>query len=55
MASQTLTLDVRPHPQLSARLEYRHDEAGAAVFSSRAGPLSAPRQDTLTLGVTSWF
>lgn len=55
MASQTLTLDFRPHPQVSARLEYRHDEAGGPVFSSSAGPASLPRQDTLTLGMTSWF
>ena len=55
MASQTLTLEAKPHPQVSARLEYRHDEAGGPVFSTRNGPLTAPRQDTLTLGMTTWF
>ena len=55
MSSQTLTVDVRPHPNLSARLEYRHDEAGGAVFSTARGPFTSPRQNTLTLGVTSWF
>ena len=55
MASQTLTLDARPHPQVSARLEYRHDEAGASVFGTPSGAATAPRQDTLTLGVTTWF
>lgn len=55
MSSQTVTLEAKPHPQVSARLEYRHDEAGGAVFSNRTGPLAAPRQDTLTLGMTTWF
>ena len=55
MASQTLTLEARPHPQVSARLEFRHDEAGAAVFSTRGGPFTAPRQNTLMLGMTTWF
>ena len=55
MSSQTLTLDLRPHPNVSARLEYRHDEAGGDVFSTARGPLTSRRQDTLTVGVTSWF
>ncbi|MFZ5442445.1 MAG: outer membrane beta-barrel protein [Myxococcota bacterium] len=55
MSSQTLTLDARPHAQVSARLEYRHDEAGAPVFGTTSGPATAPRQDTLTLGLTTWF
>ncbi|MDP1918967.1 MAG: outer membrane beta-barrel protein [Myxococcales bacterium] len=55
MASQTLTVEAKPHPQVSARLEYRHDEAGGPVFSTRNGPLTGPRQDTLTLGLTTWF
>ncbi len=55
MASQTLTVDLRPHPQVSARLEYRHDEAGAQVFFGRSGLPSQPRQDTVTLGMTTWF
>ncbi|MEW5738540.1 MAG: outer membrane beta-barrel protein [Myxococcota bacterium] len=55
MASQTLTLDARPHERVSIRLEYRHDEAGGPVFFDRAGAMSQPRQDTLTLGVTTWF
>ena len=55
VASQTLTLEAKPHPQVSARLEYRHDEAGGLLFSNRTGPLAAPRQDTLTLGMTTFF
>lgn len=55
MSSQTLTLDARPHERVSARLEYRHDEAGAPVFFGSSGVESQPRQDTLTLGVTTWF
>lgn len=55
VASQTLTLEAKPHPQVSARLEYRHDEAGAALFSTRTGPLATPRQDTLTAGLATWF
>lgn len=55
MASQTLTVDLRPHPQVSARLEYRHDEAGANVFFGLSGRPTQPRQDTLTVGLTTWF
>jgi hypothetical protein len=55
MASQTLTVDLRPHPQVSARVEYRHDEAGANVFFGLSGQPTQPRQDTLTLGLTTWF
>jgi hypothetical protein len=64
VASATATLDYRPHPQVSIRLEYRHDQAGAPIyFGSDAlpavgGATSVPTrsgQDSLTLGVTSGF
>ncbi|GMU63722.1 MAG: hypothetical protein AMXMBFR34_54850 [Myxococcaceae bacterium] len=55
MASQTLTLDARPHERVSIRLEFRHDESGGPVFFDRAGSMSQPRQDSLTVGATTWF
>ena len=62
--STTATVDVRPVPHLSAKLEYRHDAAEAAVFyrsvvagDGDASPFvaNARSQDTLTLGLTAWF
>ena len=59
------TVDVRPHDNLSVRLEYRHDMAGAPLFFGRnvRGDGSAAAsyipnartQDTLLLGATAWF
>ncbi|MFO0577376.1 MAG: outer membrane beta-barrel protein [Polyangia bacterium] len=63
VASQTLTADVRPHGNLSLRLEYRHDYATAPMYFSSDPPRDldgkylpdATTQDTLTLGVVAWF
>lgn len=65
MTSTTATVDVRPVPHLSAKLEYRHDAAEAAIFyrsvvtgdGGDASPFvaNARSQDTLTLGLTAWF
>lgn len=63
VASPTLTVDLRPHQQLSLRAEYRHDEAGAPMFFDerpaidRAGAavLEATSQDTVTIGAVAWF
>lgn len=65
VGSGTLTVDVRPHPRVSARLELRHDRAsGNAWFAgavegdgSTMTPWlpNRPTQTTLTVGVTSWF
>lgn len=65
IGSITGTVDVRPHPNLSLRLEYRHDLASAPLFFSGAvdgdGSAATPyvpnaqSQDTLLLGVTTWF
>ena len=65
VSSATVTLDVRPHDQLSVRLEYRHDVAEAPLFFGRdvqgEGTSAAPylanarTQDTLVLGGTAWF
>lgn len=63
VASGTATVDFRPHPRVSFRLECRHDEAGAPVFFGRravmaeGGLYAANRrsQDTVTIGATSWF
>lgn len=65
VSSGTATLEVRPHDQLSVRLEYRHDEADTPLFFGRnvqgSGSSDAPyvanarTQDTVLLGATAWF
>ena len=65
VSSQTATLDLRPHDHVSVRLEYRHDLAATPAFyaglvegdGSAARPwiANARAQDTLTLGMTTWF
>jgi hypothetical protein len=65
VSSATATLDVRPHDQISFRLEYRHDAAEAPLFFGRDvkgdGTAQAPylanarTQDTIGLGGTAWF
>jgi hypothetical protein len=63
VSSGTATLDARPVDHISMRLEYRHDEAGGPMFFSGDVPVdsngayisNAVRQDTITLGATTWF
>jgi hypothetical protein len=63
VSSPTVTVDLRPVDNVSMRLEYRHDQAEAAMFfkdhveTDDAGTfaLGAESQDTLTLGMTAWF
>jgi hypothetical protein len=65
VGSGTLTVDFRPHPRVSARLELRHDRAAGDAFFAGAvegdGSVTTPwlanraTQTTLTLGLTSWF
>jgi len=65
VSSGTATLDVRPHDQISVRLEYRHDVADAPLYFGRNvagdGTAAAPyvanarTQDTMLLGATAWF
>ena len=64
VSSLTTTLDYRPHQRVSFRAEYRHDRAADALFfAGRNDPNVEPamalptrrKQNTLTLGVTSWF
>lgn len=65
VGSGTLTLDARPHERVSFRLEYRHDSADGPAFVSATSPdgpsppggfvPDASQQDTLLLGMTSWF
>lgn len=64
LASQTLTIDYRPHARTSIRLEGRDDRAeGDAFFGGtvqgdgEATPYAANRraQQTITLGMTTWF
>ena len=64
VAEGTLTLDWRPTPGLSVRLEGRHDDANVPMFfdsSVTTDPVSgadipdARAQDTLTAGVVAWF
>lgn len=65
VSSVTATLDVRPHAQISFRLEYRHDVAEVPLFFRRDaqgdGSTAAPyvanarTQDTVLVGGTAWF
>lgn len=64
VSSATIGADVHPHPNVSLRLEYRHDHAaGAAYFAGRVvgdGRMvpyvaNADTQDTITLGAVAWF
>lgn len=64
VASATATLDLRPAEHVSARLEFRHDEADGEVFFAGAVPTdpmtgdarpTARRQETVLLGLTAWF
>ncbi|MFO0630954.1 MAG: porin [Polyangiales bacterium] len=59
----TLTADLRPHDNLSVRLEFRRDIADRALYfhglvdalpDGSFAP-NARSQDTLTLGATAWF
>ncbi|MEI7893098.1 MAG: outer membrane beta-barrel protein [Myxococcales bacterium] len=60
--SGTATLEFKPVSNLSARLEYRHDTASSALYFSApaldangAWVADQRSQDTLTLGLTTWF
>jgi len=63
VSSATGTLDLHPVDNLSVRLEYRHDHAAGdayfkgAVATDLAGAFvaNARAQDTLTVGMTTWF
>jgi hypothetical protein len=64
VASGTATVDVRPHPRVSFRLEYRRDQAAAPIYfrgrvegDGATTPWVPTRsaQDTVTLGATTWF
>jgi len=64
VSSGTATLDARPHDNVSIRLEYRHDAADGPTYfrgavatdaMTRASIPNARSQDTLTLGLTTWF
>lgn len=64
VASGTATIDHRPHERVSFRLEVRHDQAGADMYfgghvagDGADAPFVANRasQDSVTLGVTTWF
>jgi hypothetical protein len=63
LGSATVTADLRPHDQLSLRLELRHDLAdgkawyGGQVAKDAGGQCTANRdaQSTFTVGATSWF
>ena len=64
VSSLTTTLDYRPHARASFRAEFRHDRAAGPMFfgderaTSDATSMAPPtrrRQNTVTLGVTSWF
>lgn len=63
VSSQTATLDVRPHSNISFRLEYRHDHASDPLYYDATPPTDlsgrllpdATDQDTLTFGIVAWF
>lgn len=63
VSSGTLTLDARPHDNVSMRLEFRHDAAAGETYfrgevaTDAAGGFTpnARTQDTLNLGMTAWF
>jgi len=63
VTSQTLTADVRPYDNVSFRLEYRHDQAGALMFfrgvvatdMTGAFVMNARSQDTMAAGMAVWF
>lgn len=64
VSSATATVEARPHPQLSVRLELRHDVADEPLFFrstvardalTQAFVPNARTQDTLLLGATAWF
>jgi hypothetical protein len=64
VSSGTLTIDYRPHPQVSFRFEYRHDHAAGEIYFGgqvEGDGVNDPyvpnrrSQDTLTLGVTAWL
>ncbi len=64
VSSGTLTLDYRPHEQVSFRLECRHDQAEGSLYfdgNVTGDGINAPyvpnadSQDTLTLGMAAWF
>jgi len=66
VSSLTATVDVRPHDNISFRLEFRHDQADGLLYftgdtlngnGSATSPYlpNARRQQTLLLGATAWF
>jgi len=66
VSSLTATVDVRPHDNISFRLELRHDQADGLLYftgdtldgdGSARSPYvpNARRQQTLLLGATAWF
>ena len=66
VSSLTATVDVRPHDNISFRLEFRHDQADGLLYftgdtltgdGSAKSPFlpNARRQQTLLLGATAWF
>lgn len=64
VGSATGTIEVKPHPRVSFRLEYRRDIASAPIYflgKVQGDGVTTPwvpsraAQDTATLGVTTWF
>jgi hypothetical protein len=64
VGSVTATADVRPHERVSFRLEFRRDMANSPIYFAgrvEGDGVTTPwvptrsAQDTLTLGVTTWF
>jgi hypothetical protein len=53
VSSATATVDLRPHDNVSFRVELRHDQADASLYFD--GDSTAREQQTLLLGATAWF
>lgn len=66
VSSATATVDVRPHENVSFRVEFRHDQGDGLLYFTDGGLVgdgsarspfqpNARKQQTLLLGATAWF
>jgi hypothetical protein len=53
--SSTLTLELRPHPQLILKLEARYDRSSSDAFGGPGGPLTKRDEFLLVLGAVATF
>ena len=63
VAEFTFSVDFRPFDNASIRFDFRHDEAGGPMFFKATVPtgldgtpmITARSQETITVGLTTWF